>query len=816
MFCTGSELRSKTTSVQHISTLVFFYLALLFGPILGCGGDIESQIAEVRALHDASQFDASEKMLRDILAKEPHNTEANYLLGTILVQTGQESQGVWPLQRALQSKEQEFALPAGLLLASTFIKNRQFEEAIRATNQVLEIDPMNTRALTSRSKALLEAGKYERVLEDTERLLEILNNQPHTLSYRSGLVLKAKALQYLDKTDEAEKILLDLETLVSTDENRADRIGSCSTVATFYKETQQNDLAKKQFEKCLSAFPTDINLLRTATSFLESQEKLDEAIEHWRVAIGKLPSNYALYSGLVEVFSRHGKYEEASSLLEEAANIFDSGEVWVKLAQTRQKQGNSSAARTAVEKAIEKTESDAEPLRFLQADLLIDMNELEQAKEIANKLKEEPYRTLLEGRIALKQDKPQAALELFETGIGYWPNNAGARYLAGQAASRLGLFDRAINEYREAIRIDPQSTEAGIEIAKLYFSLGNYQQALLFSVAYAAKNTATFVPACVLGIRSATAMNQFEKAQLVLERLKAEADNPAVYYRELAAVERKKSGPAQAAKIVEESALDLSNPANIELLRSALEDWLVIGEATKATETLNTATQKHPESTDLAVLRGELLSRLGQLDEARSIFENILKNSTDAPRAFAGMAHIVSTQEPERAIQLLDQAFEIDGNRNPEYTFTAAQLTSKIGNHEQYLQRLRKITTQFPGHARAANNLAWELAKTESELDFALTLATRARRIKPHPSTLDTLGWVQFKRKELRAAAETLREAAKLAPDDPSIRYRLGIALQAIGDLTAAQISFQQALKHEPFPEMDATREALATLATGE
>ena len=55
---------------------------------LGCGGDIEARMAEVRALQDVGQFTASIEELREILAVAPDLPEATYRLGIALVQTG--------------------------------------------------------------------------------------------------------------------------------------------------------------------------------------------------------------------------------------------------------------------------------------------------------------------------------------------------------------------------------------------------------------------------------------------------------------------------------------------------------------------------------------------------------------------------------------------------------------------------------------------------------------------------------------------------------------------------------------------------------
>ena len=138
--------------------------------ILGCGGDSESRMAEVRALQDVGQFTASIDELREILAEKPDDPEASYRLGVALVQTGEASRAVWPLEKAAESPE--YVVQASLLLASAHFANQNFEAVVKAADRVLEADPERLVALKMRAKGNLGAGKLDAALVDTKRLLE--------------------------------------------------------------------------------------------------------------------------------------------------------------------------------------------------------------------------------------------------------------------------------------------------------------------------------------------------------------------------------------------------------------------------------------------------------------------------------------------------------------------------------------------------------------------------------------------------------------------------------------------------------------------
>ena len=162
----------------------------------GCGGDIETRMSEVRALQDVGQFTESIDELREILAISPNLPEANYRLGVALRQTGEPSRAVWALQKASESPD--YAIVAGLMLASVHSTIQNHEEAIRAANSVLEVDPERMVALLIRAQAHVGAMQLEEAWEDTKRLVELYPDE-----YRVR-ALEATVLSDLGRIDEAE------------------------------------------------------------------------------------------------------------------------------------------------------------------------------------------------------------------------------------------------------------------------------------------------------------------------------------------------------------------------------------------------------------------------------------------------------------------------------------------------------------------------------------------------------------------------------------------------------------------------------------
>jgi tetratricopeptide (TPR) repeat protein len=153
---------------------------LLLATALACAGGGEQTLDDVRALQDSGAYADTLAPLRALLEREPNHPEANYRLGLALVNTGRSSAAVFPLKRA--AADDTMARQAGLLLASTFLQMRNFEEAMAAADGVLQRDAENEAALLVRAQAALSANDAAAALTSVERLVAL---QPEDPGYQS-------------------------------------------------------------------------------------------------------------------------------------------------------------------------------------------------------------------------------------------------------------------------------------------------------------------------------------------------------------------------------------------------------------------------------------------------------------------------------------------------------------------------------------------------------------------------------------------------------------------------------------------------------
>lgn len=785
-----------------VATAVFT-LALALS---GCGGDLDARMAEVRALQDVGQYEASIDELRQVLAIEPDLAEATYRLGVALVQTGEPSRAVWALEKA--AEDQEYAIRAALLLASAHFSQHNFEASIRAADRALQVDPDQHAALRIRAKANVGAARFEEALADARRLVEIY---PDDYGVQA---IYASVLTDVGQLDEARTAhdRLKETALAGSDPSIAHR--GCIAPAIFARDQLADEtLAGELFDDCTERFPSNAFVIGEAVRFYDRTGDPEKATKLIRRSVEEAPENLSLRSHLGTRLRNRGDFEGAEQVFRDSAESFESAGSWNLLANFYRLQDRPSDALVAIEKVAELSGGGSDRLRFAQADLLIDLGDYARAEEIAATLEEPTYARLLRGRVALDQNDPKRALEYFEQGIRSWPNNAGARYLAGRAALELGDTSRAMSEFRESMRIDNMSTPASESLARLHYEMGDYNDALQIARMAQRRLDVNLPNVLTVVARSFTALGQYDDARQVVEILLARPDTRLTGAEELATIEMAAEGPSAAVASIETSGLDLSAPENDTLLRSWVDAMLAASRGRAALRRLDRIVADHPDQPANHELRGLVLLNLGRDQEAAKALETSIALEPDYAPGHAGLANLSARRNDiAAAVARYDKAFALTPLVSP-YAYSAAQLSFASGDLPGAETRLREVVRRFPSHAGARNDLAWLLAEKGEDLDNALALAEDAQRLEPSPEILDTLGWVRFRRGEYPAAVAALEQAVEARNDSASMRYRLGVALSRNGDSERARTELQAALETGNFPESEDARRELAQLA---
>jgi tetratricopeptide (TPR) repeat protein len=702
--------------LRSLAALLPICVLVAIATACGSPGD---PLDELRELQAAGRFAQTVDPLRRLVDEDPTRMEAQLLLGLALLRTGETGLAVWPLRRAAESPEH--AVPAGILLARAQLDGRSAEDAIRSIDRVLAIEPELLEALQLRVEAQLAAGSPEKALEDVDRVLAL---DPENLSV---LVPRVLALIATLRIDEAEAALDTARERLEANAEALDasvRARLCVARGLFAFEKGDSAAADEQYAACLGEFPTDPLVVRESVGYYDRTDRSEHATQILRSA-AEASGNGPLRMALAQRMGAIGDAEAQERLLRQVAEEQPSATAWFALADYYVQRDEFDPALDAFERALHASSDPPVMLRFAYADTLVQAGRLEQALAVAEQIDHEALPELIRGRVLLERGDGRAALAAFEAGIRLWPNNASSRFLAGQAAERIGDFERAVTEYRESVRANAAQTKAGLALAELQLAAGASADALDVARRYA--NSHTDDPAGYLvSIRIAHRAGHPRIAAEGLARL-AELPGQAPWARaEEARLLAADQGPAEAVAALESSGLDLTDPANAPALRELLAQLAAQGDHAGAERRSAAALASHPDAAVLHELHARTLRSAGRPAAlVQEGFERAVELDPEHASALVGLAELAAASgEPEVAVALYDRAAAADPG-DPAPARAAARLLLDAGSTQSAVERLSELLERHPRDAIAALDLARLLAE-RGELERAQSLAERA------------------------------------------------------------------------------------------
>jgi len=252
------------------------FLGLLCGILVagtGCPQSFDA-LDRVRELHVQNRYEASIEILRALMDEDPTNPEVNYLFAKTLMQIGEFSLAIWPLQRAVEFPE--YAFEASMLLARATLDSRTPEDAIAAVDVALAIEPDNVEALALRAHAGLKAGRYTEALADVERAVELDPDDP------SILVPRVLALLEFERLDEADAVLDDSKHATDASEEQANekiQARLCLANAAFAFHDGDEKSAEVIYADCLDAYPADPFVVLQSVGFYDAIGESERATD---------------------------------------------------------------------------------------------------------------------------------------------------------------------------------------------------------------------------------------------------------------------------------------------------------------------------------------------------------------------------------------------------------------------------------------------------------------------------------------------------------------------------------------------------------
>jgi len=384
--------------------------------------------------------------------------------------------------------------------------------------------------------------------------------------------------------------------------------------------------------------------------------------------------------------------------------------------------------------------------------------------------------------------------------------SADALYAMGRVQGNLGMRKSAISNLKKAVAMDPEFTEAMVELAYQYELAKDYVAAERIYGSILEQS------------------DSFPEARLRLINLNLKLNDPAK------ALELALNGPPTKSFILDavlmfindgffaqgSTVLDMltsggSVPAEYYFYKAVIADD---GEndPAKALTYLDEVKDTDRLYPHALRFKAQLLAVQGKVDEALAMAAQGKKLYPNASIFYILEAGLKKNQDDMAGAEAALKEGLTRLRNDPELTYELAMVYEVTDRRALGLALMETIIRSHPDHANALNYVGYTLAEEGRELDRALVLVTKASKLDPENGfILDSVAWVHFKKKDLEKAWEYIGYAVDVVDKDPTIWEHYGDIAAALGKTKAARKGYNYALKYHS-PEAESVREKLKKL----
>lgn len=538
-----------------------------------------------------------------------------------------------------------------------------------------------------------------------------------------------------------------------------------------------------------------------AARLAEERGDLQRALEEMRLASIFDDRSADLRVAVAWLYARTESLEKAVAELQRALRIDpDHAGAHLLLGKIRAAQHRRAEAAASLERAIERNPSDPEAWLVLTR-LHADFGDWKAAEEVASRYEAAvpgdaaPWRLL--ARTAWEREEKAAAVRYLRRAVDRDREDAASRLHLALVEEREGNEERAAALYEEVLRLDPTVPQAllgagrcalrrnAIAEARAYFTqlLGTTREPVASALQVAAAWREAWLPEEALATLDQALLADGEDPRLhftrglVLASLGRYGEAATAFARVTAA-----AGPLHAASrayLADSLSLQGRHEQAIEAIQGALRLARPGGEEAEevyrlvpavyrragrsaAALALLEAEARRAESRLLAVAMGEVLADLGRFAQAEALLSSHLVRSPGDVRLLFALASVRERAEDYEGAVGLVQAL-LDGD---------------------------------PDNALALNFVGYVWTAQGVHLDEARALLLRAVQLEPdNPHILDSIGWCEVRRGNLRAGIAHLERALRMLPLEPVVLHHLAWAHRRLGDEAKASELWRRALE---------------------
>jgi tetratricopeptide (TPR) repeat protein len=701
----------------------------------------------------------------------------------------------------------------GLALIYSLQKDEmRFQQALKTA---AELSPIRSSARIKYAEFEIQSGAEDQARQS---LLDITSQAPDYIpAWLSLMRLYFDTHKYDECKATAEKIL--------SRDNRPP-----NTEAMFQLGTLA--LAQHDGAKAVSAFQNLDNVYKAyklkttpkvkyylALAYLENHDK--------QTAIGKLNEALALdreYSPAVRMMAdldyRGGNLTEAITLLSQLIEKHpEDDQAQFALAEIYQAQQRPDRALDVYQQMLRIFSKNPEIPRKVGL-ILAQAKNADKAREAFEKSLElaPDYMPTLENITILdiNQKRFAEAHSRLAAFIETNPKAGRAYLLQGAVYLEEGQTNQAEAAYSKAVEINPELTEAYLELARLSLSSHKEKEALDRLVALVARTNNLSAMQEIGELHEST--GQYEQARDAFEKVLAVDPNFVPALNDLAYLDSEFLGNPEKALELAEKARNLrpTDPNTADTL-----GWILFKKRqyAHALSLLQESVEKQPNNPEVQMHLGLAYYMMGEEKPARTYLQRALASQAEftgrelARRRLEVLDLDPATATPE-AIQKL-QEFSREDPQDPVPWSRLASIQEQRGEFQKAAESLQTLISINPDDWPAMMKLSRLNADHLNDLRKALDLAKSAHSLAPDDGPASALlGGLVYRSGDFAWASSLLEQAASQSSNQPSVFYQLALAYYAVGRVSDADTAMQKAVQAgDALPNLGQARQFLALRA---
>lgn len=658
-------------------------------------------------------------------------------------------------------------------LARSFENLGKFSETVESLRRVVDLQPDNLDAKVKLGNYLLAYIPPQ--LDETDRVLQaVFARDPNFIE---GHILKASLFSAQGKSE--PEVLDVLKHAISLNPNRTE---SYVSLSRFFVKISKIPQAEEAVKKGISVNPNSAIGYLEYARFLKYDKRFNEAEAQFLKAVEVEPKNIEALDSTALFYVGQKQLEKAEKIYKELVQVEENSP------ESRMALGSFYAATSRNNEAVETFSGIIDEFpeyvraRYSLGDIYLERKETAKVTEQIEALlaiNDLDYDALiLRIRLSLHENRADDAVKDLEEILKNKPSRKDALFYMAQAQAELGRIEQARAFIGDLAKYHPNFLRVNLLKIQASLALGESELALRQSNE-------------LVQVLNETAPNS-ENSQESLDDLKIRALSArGLANLQLGKVEIAQKDLSAVANFSPDSVAALVNLARIYVAQKNLTEALNLYERALAID-----------GGDFDALSGavNVLIRQKQGALAQSKIDPVILENRNFNYMLAALHYLkadvyLSEKNLESAENELKQSIELDENYLPAYSAYATLLIER-NQTEAAIEQFKKVVEKKrsasvytligiledsrsnaieaeknyrsaleiePESPIAANNLAWLLASSKTNLDEALQFARASVNQDPNNAGYyDTLGYVYHQKGLHSSAIENYRKAVSL------------------------------------------------------